>query len=153
MPKKAKNSDNASVILPPSLPEKITCAEYEKLRRSEITIEDIEAYDQMVAMAEKDPEFVEMVFFELVRIAPYEWLNTRLIDGYEKLKEEKQKQAQYDDTPKKIKILRAIREKSIGDGRVKIGKIDACKEVPIDHKTAKIHAPDLWENWNNPDYK
>ncbi|MBN1217425.1 MAG: hypothetical protein JXM69_00735 [Anaerolineae bacterium] len=75
-------------IFLPSLPPKIQCGDYEKLRLAEITIDDLEIYDKMVTMAEKDPEFMKMVFFELVRIAPSEWLKTRLIDGYERLKEE-----------------------------------------------------------------
>lgn len=75
-----------AILLPTSLHPKISKADYERLRHTDITVDDITIYDKMVAMAEKDPEFVQMVFFELIRIAPSEWLTTQLIDDYERIK-------------------------------------------------------------------
>lgn len=57
---------------------------------------------------------------------------------------------QHYSTRIKLERLKQIRRESIKDGKIRISKTDACKQAPIEPKTAKRHLPALWDNWDNP---
>lgn len=52
-------------------------------------------------------------------------------------------------TESKIERLREMRNKSRRNGEITLFKTIACHQVPIDPKTVKRHAPELWSKWND----
>lgn len=80
-----KRGDSTLVFQPPRH-RKLSRADYEHLRLCEANIDNGFIYDKMVNMAKNDPEFIKMIFWELVLVAPNDFLNG-MIESYVRLKD------------------------------------------------------------------
>ena len=63
------------------------------------------------------------------------------------------KPSQWDSTQIGLEKLINLRNERRQAGEVTISKTKACELVGIDRKTVKTHRPDLWANWDDPDYE
>ena len=98
------------------------------------------------------PEVFVLAGYESMRFPPAIGDSRYELNGSGSPGVEKPEGKMWTDTSVKLDLLRELRREPLRRGLPIPTKTATCHRASIDPKTAKKHAPELWERWSDKDY-